>query len=591
MSGSRAHRVTAAGGAVFSAVLYAVLMFWPLLVSPPGPLRSIRTFAWHDQLGYLSMVANVADGDVSNTEPVTETGVNHYPRFYYTTVGLVAHALHLEPITAWNAVSLVLQVSAVVALSLCLVVVSRRAWAGFLAPLPFFAGVLAFSSPLSDLWFRPLDSHAVLWGPYGVMFSNNGETAGICIIVIATSALAAVWLRPRRASVRVMTSIVAMLALGGLSSFQTYSFLSGAYVVAYVAAALFLTRPGRRRWWIALTLATFPVLFVAGPLVSSAAGQLPALVFGLLPAVPGLVRGLVITRGLLAVYAAIFAAAALPQIVWTFSGVLQGDPFLSYRVASNVDLGVIRPETLVASTVVAVPLLVVLALAIHRRAATPAAVASAGVVVWVVLATNDVWGANAEPYRFWIDCFLFGGILTLVAGAALIGGAEREAAPRRVTVGVTRALAVACAALYAVGLVDFVNFTGDPRMSETWNPDAPRAAAATELARSTVDADDRLLLVDTCMDDRTVKATSGAPMAFYYLGMAWPTDREAIQAVMDDRETGSPISSDLASDAGVGWVLRDSACPTHIEVTGGQGTLVAERSYGEGQTLQLWRLP
>jgi hypothetical protein len=105
-----------------------------------------------------------------------------------------------------------------------------------------------------------------------------------------------------------------------------------------------------------------------------------------------------------------------------------------------------------------------------------------------------------------------------------------------------------------------------------------------------VDVDGKLLLVDTCLDDRTIKATSGAPMAFYYLGMAWPPDRDAIQAVMDAREQGAPISHDLAGEANVGWILEDSACADHVDVIGAQRTLISENSYGGGRTLQLWRL-
>ncbi|WP_285135693.1 hypothetical protein [Microbacterium sp. lyk4-40-TSB-66] len=589
MTTSSRRRLVGVIGLVFSALVYAGTLFWALLTAAPGPLRAIRKFAWHDQLGYLSMVSNVSDGDLGNHEPVTETGVNHYPRAYYTAVGLVARILGLEPITAWNLVSLTLQLAAVVALALCLIRVSRRSWAGFFAPLPFFTGVLAFTAPDGEGWYRPLSSHAVLWGPYGVMFSNNAETAGLCLIIVALSALAAVWLRPTRPTARAVVSAGAMAVLGVLSSFQTYSFLTGAYVVAFTVAAMFLVRPGRR-WWVASTVLAVPVLFVIGPVVATSAGQLPTLVLGMLPAVPGLIRGVLITRGRLAACAAVFAVAAAPQILWTLSGIREGDPFLTYRVASNVDLGVARPDALFAATVVALPLFVVLAIAIHRRVAASVALTAAAATVWVVLSLNDLWGANAEPYRFWIDCFLFCGVLTLVAGANLVGSRGPDAGTRR-RLSATKALAAVCALVYVVGLSDLVHFTRDTEMLQTWNPDSPNAAAAADLARSTESVDDRLLMVDHCLDDRTIKATSGAAMVFYYLGMAWPENRDAVQEVMDARFNKQKITPEMAEAADVGWLLLDSRCTVHAGVIGEPGELVAEREYAPGQTLQLRRLP
>lgn len=589
MTISSRRRLVGVSGVIFAALVYAGVLFWALFAAAPGPLRAIREFAWHDQLGYLSMVSNVSDGDLSNHEPVTETGVNHYPRAYYTAVGLLARALGLEPITAWNLVSLTLQLAAVVALALCLIRVSRRSWAGFLAPLPFFTGVLAFTAPDGEGWYRPLSSHAVLWGPYGAMFSNNAETAGLCLIVVSVSALAAVWLRPTRPAVRTIVSVGAMVVLGALSSFQTYSFLTGAYVVAFTVAAMFLVRSGRR-WWVAGTVLAVPVLFALGPVVAASAGQLPTLVLGLLPAVPGLLRGVLITRGRLAAYAAAFAVTAAPQILWTLSGIREGDPFLTYRVASNVDLGVARPDTLVAATVVALPLLVVLGIAIHRRVAFSIALTAAAATVWVVLSLNDLWGANAEPYRFWIDCFLFCGVLTLIAGANLVGSRGPDAGTRA-RLSATRVLAAVCALVYVAGLSDLVHFTRDAEMLQTWNPESSRAAAAADLARSTESVDDRLLMVDHCLDDRTIKATSGAAMVFYYLGMAWPEDRDAVQKVMDARFNRQEITPEMADAANVGWLLLDSRCAVHAGVIGEPGELVAEKEYATGRTLELRRLP
>lgn len=472
MSRSPSAKIVTGAGVATSALLYIVLALGSLFVAPPGPLQALRTAFWHDQLGYLSIVADVASGDFRNTEPVTQTGVNHYPRSYYSLVGAVANALHLEPVFAWNAVSVAFQLVALGALAFAMARVSGRPWMSFLAPLPFFAGVMAFVR--DGGWFRSLDSHAVLWGPYGVMFSNNGETAGLSVVTASLSILAVVWLRPTRRAVRITLTIVSAASLGLLSGFQTYSFLSGAYVVAYLLAARFLLHE-RRRWWIVATVVALLAVVLLGPAVSARAGQLPTLVFGLFPAVPGLVRGLIRSRGALALYVAVYAAAALPQIAWTMSGVLAGDPFLTYRVASNVDLGVLKVGTLVASMAVALPLLVIAITGWLRRRRDAAAFATAMLVTWPVLALNDLWGANAEPYRFWIDMFLIGGVVAALSAARLYAreGIDHPDAPpstssRPAAGRYVQAVAWSLVAVvYLVSLGDYVAFRRDPAMSAT----------------------------------------------------------------------------------------------------------------------------
>lgn len=578
--------------AAFAAAVFALVQFHVLLTAEPGPLRALRTAFFHDQLGYLSIVTDVASGNLDPVEPVTGTGVNHYPRAYYAAVGLIARMSGLDAVTAWNVVSSAIQLSAIVVLAVAMSVLARRWWVGALAPLPFLTGTL--SSLTTGSWLTPLEHHAVLWGPYGALFSNNAETAGLSIVVIAISTLALVWARPTGRVPRIAVSVFAAAALGALSGFQTYSFISGIYLVAGFIAATQLRRANR--WWIIATAASVLLVFIAGPMIATKAGQLPTLIFGLVPAVPGLIRALIATRGVLALYAVVTVAAAAPQIVWTVSGILSGDPFLTYRVASNVNLGVFEPATLIASLPLLLPLVLVVAVAWWRRDSFVAVTLAAVMATATMLALNDVWGANAEPYRFWIDMFLLGGVALALGCARLLGGvptrAEARADParRRTRVPVwVRAGALVCAVVYIVSLADLWQYTTDPLMKGTWNPASAREAAVAEAAAR---AGDGLIVSDTCIDPRTLKIVSAAPISYFYLGMAWPTEVDAVSEVMTGRDDDLLEAEPLAvSDTR--WLLTDSACPTSPSLEGARAVREYEVPYSDGGangTITLYRI-
>lgn len=561
-------RVGVFAAAVVAVLAYAVAMLLPVLTSAPGPLRSLRTAFWHDQLGYLSIVANTAAGDYGVVEPMTLTGVNHYPRTYYVSVGAIAQLFHLEPVVAWNLVSILLQLGAVAALAVTMSLLARRWWAGMFAPAPYLVGTLSFLT--AGEWRTPLDSHAVLWGPFGVIFSNNAETAGLSVIVIVMSAIALVWLRPVRRWARITVSLIGAAALGMLSGFQTYSFLTAVYLFATILAVIFLWRA--RWWWWAASGAALVIVFVAGPLLADRAGQLPTLVFGLLFTVPGLILGLIRTRGMLAVYGGVLAVTAAPPILWTVSGIVGGDPFLTYRVASNHELGVVHPATFVASLPVVLPVLLLLLIAFRRRDRIAAPLLVAAALCAAVLALNDQWGANAEPYRFWIDMFLLSGVVAAIAACVMAGTPPDEPATRPVRIGIQAGAAV-CAVVYVLSLADVVAFATDPLMTDTWNPTASREQAI-ELAARTAGADaPGLIATDSCVDPRTTKITSQQAIAYYYLGMAWPAEVDALGGLVEGRLEGSIDGADVAA-SDTRWLLTDSVCDPltldGIEVSGEQ---------------------
>lgn len=563
-------RVLSVIASVTGALAMVAAHQWARIAEGENPLSLLRTAFWHDQLGYLAIVANAREGDLAAAEPVTTTGVSHYPRFYYSVVGLVGRALGLETVTAWNLVSLVLQFAAALAVGLTLAALTRRWWWGLLSPIPFLTGSFAWLITPGS-WYTRLEAHAVLWGPYGLFFSHNAETAGLCVGIIAVCALVWAWCLVRRRASKIAITLAAAAAAGMLSSFQTYSFLTVAYVLSFGAAAVGVALARRRGAALAATGVLVVLVFVAGPAVADRWGQLPTLVFGILPAVPGLVAAALRSRGLVAIAAAAAAAAAAPQVLFTVSGIASGDPFLTYRVASNNDLGVIDWAALGGATAVLVPLLAFAVLAIRAKDAAAVALTTGPLVAFVLLAVNDVWGANAEPYRFWIDGLLLGGVVSLLAAGRLWGllrplRDRREvpsaSAAARVRPG-RRALVVVVlvsALLWGASLPDWTTYVGNERMQATWDPRTQRERAITGLARqAAATAPGDLLTTELCIDNRTAKATSGAPVANYHLGMAWPADRAGIDAITDARDVGR-LDFEAMAATGTRWVLTDSNC-------------------------------
>ncbi|PWD52114.1 hypothetical protein C8046_17175 [Serinibacter arcticus] len=555
----------------------------------------------------MAIATNVAHGTLADVEPDTLTGVNHYPRLYYSAVGMLARVTGLHPVAAWNLGGLIVQVVLVGTLATVLVVLTRRWWTALLAPLPFILGTFAWTR--SDTgWFTSLESHAVLWGPFGVLYSLNGETAGLCVGTAALVATAATWLRPTSVRVRVVVATVSALTIGLTANFQTYSFLTLVYVACYALAA---TAIWHRRSVVAAAVSAGLVvaLFVVGPHFAEAAGQLPTLVLGLTPSAPGLILLALSSRWRLLGAVALAALAAAPQLVWTMSGILGGDPFLSYRVGSNVNLGVGSPWALVGAAGVLVPTAAVIVLAVLRRRRVELGIATGYLVATAILVVNDRWGANAEPYRFWIDTFLIGAVLQLVLLASLLtstdGGRDPAAtrsegqvgdatpSPRRPrvrssgrvrTVGILAV--VSLAAVTAAGLPDFLRYRSSPEMTAVWDPTTPREEAIGGAAAQAASADSGLVLAGPCVDPRRMKVTSGAPVAYFHLGMAWPERYDEITRLLDAANAGF-LDVSAARDSEVGWVVTDSAC----EATWDHSELAEVDRFGyDDAEIVLWRL-
>lgn len=546
--------------AVGAAVLNFVAQQAGLLLRGANPVLRLRTYYWGDQLSYLGIAVNARLGYLDPVEPFTRTGVSHYPMGYYSLVGLVARVTDIHTITAWNLIGLLVQSAAVIALAFALSILSRRWWLGLMAPLPFLAGTYSFLD--SGNWYTSLEHHAVLWGPYGTLFSKNGEAAGLSLAIMAASACVWAWLSPARAPVKWVVTIAAGAAIGLISTFQTYSFLTAIYAFSYVIAAVVIAHSTRWRAWLAATAVLIAVIFLCGPLVSTHLGQLPTLVFGLLPAVPALVVASVKTKGLVAAGGMATALAAAPQILFTVSGALAGDPFLTYRVSSNVDLGAASWSTLRASLPVIVPLAAAFVLALMHRKRFVAGLTAGIAVATAVSALNDVWGANSEPYRYWLDGMLLSAVAALLGFAVLTAKPSPRMAPDPPSkrVRVMTWVGTACAVLaFALSLPDWVVYLNDDRAQGTWAATTSREKAIAAVGKAAVGYPGGLVLTDGCVEPTILKATSGAAVAHYHLGLAWPSNRDAIDALTKTRATGQLDFNQLGA-ANVTWLVTDSNC-------------------------------
>ena len=582
-----------------AAVIHLFAQAGMLFFRPEWSISTFRAYYPFDQLSYLSMVTNASMGDYAAVEPFTETGSNFYPRAWYLFLGTVARVLDLYPPTAWQIGGLVIQMMLVVALGVTLIIMTGRPLTGLLAPVPFVLGTFAFLD--GEGWFTSMGSHAVLWGPFGVLHTLNGEAASLSIAGMALLLLLLAWGRDTAPTRRIALTLVAAAAIGALANVQTYSFLAAVYIASMVAASWALVH-WRHRVATVLSIVLLPTLFVVGPLVFARFGQLPSLVFGLLPAIPGLVLLLVRAGPIVLAYFGIAVLAAAPQVVFTVLGIASGDPFLSYRVASNQNLGVEPGPGLLGAVVLLLPLAALAAAGVIRRRPLWIAYPIGAATTWFILATNDIWGPNAEPYRLWIDCFLLiaVGLLPLfvtavidLAGPEETGpgeaGADSEAPRRRLRVG-TIVVAAVVAVIAVVSATDWIRFYQDDEIHGVFVFTDSRSAAHSDLARLADDGSGYLVGMDTCVDPQIVKLNSGAPVAFYNLGMAWPKERDAVQSFLADRAEGD-VDIDTLRAAGIGWMLTDSGCGDGWEQQFGEDLEAVDRAAYDGGEATLWRLP
>ncbi len=561
-----------------------------MLTSQPNwALSNFRGYFAGDQLSYFAIVINGSQGRFAAVEPFTETGTINYPHLYYVLLGAISHVTGVTPSATWSFVGICFIVLLTVSVSIAAVLMTRNRWFAFIGPIPLVIGTL--STFISGTWMTLLDSHAVLWGPFAVLFTLNGEAASLSVAGVALLAVLVLAVRAPSTRVWLIVGIAAAALVGLLGNVQTYSFLTSVYVLCYTVAAFGLSQRPRRSL-IALSGGLVVALFFVGPVVAPALGQLATLTLGLVPAIPGLILVLVRTRGLLAIPAVVLAVAASPQIIGTFLATRAGDPFLAYRVASSKNLGVPLNLGLLCATVLLVLLAYIAIVGFRRRDVFLRSYPVAMVAVWFVTAGNDSWGANQEPYRFWIDMFVFTAVtgVPLFAYAAYLVLRDRPELTRRGWALRLTATALPVV-LIGVSLVDWSSFYQyGQREVIGLSFQSERQRAASEA----VDAADAMVLTDPCLDPLHFKANTGHAVVYYNGGMAWPADKPAILGLLRLRNEGILPSPEVLKNADVNWVITDDSCDVDWAQDGSEYLERANSSEYEDAsgtvTITLWRV-
>ncbi|WP_460530985.1 hypothetical protein [Humibacter ginsengiterrae] len=582
---------------LIAVVVYLIGQVSVVVMRSGWSVADFRDFFSYDAYGYMAIVKDVADGQVLTGEPTTETGQNFYPHAYYTFLGLIARTFNANPIAVWNVVGIMVQVGLIVVIALVLIGLSGRWWCGLLAPIPLMLGTFSWIWDPGS-WYVTLASHAVLWGPFAVLFTLNGEAFALSAGAAMLLALMWLWGRSHPKRSRLVFTVLICLGIGCLANVQTYSFLTTVYVLVFVVSVWGVM--ATRNWWLVGASAVLvPVVFLLGPLVNTHFGQLPTLVFGLVPAAPGVAVLVIRAPKTLLIPMGALVLGAAPQVVWTVYGIASHDPFLTYRVASNSQLGVHYVQGLISALALVVPLIAVFGAGLLFRNPSWAAYGMGASVAWFLLAFNDRWGANAEPYRLWIDGFT---VVSILSTAMLVdvavgrsGAAYGSAGAKRRWANVATITAlVVCACVAVTSSIDWFRFFRNDAFHTSSNLSDPRDSVASALAEAKVGTSPGpLVLTDPCIDPRVLKINSGVPVAYYYIGMAWPRERDAVQAVMDAR-TRNSIDFAAARAANVKWVVTDSRCRADWPSKyAGKLALVSSSSYADGKVfgrMSLWSI-
>ncbi len=566
--------------------LFSLVSAWSLL-RLPGELNPaanlFRGYFPTDQLSYAGIAASAKAGNFGLVEPFTQTGVSFYPSWWYKIIGQFASWTGMEIPAAWSFLGLVVVLGSIAFIGFAAYRVTGKAWA------PLVLGVLLWVGPLSavlfDNWFVNLDSHAVLWGPYGALYALNAEAIGLSV---GSAALALGYWTLKRPEWsqrrRVVLLGIAGIGVGITANFQTYSFLTLTTVMFWSLAVAGLLRAQSRKLLI-LTASLFVVTLIVGSLSREAIGALPVFALMMIATLPGLWcfaqrRVILIAVGLF-----FFALGAAPQLLSMLSGTLARDPFLTFRVDQSGDLGVPLWAFVLLGSPILVTWAVILWVQVKRKGIAEIALLVGWFLAFVLLSFNGAWGFGQEPYRFWINSVIvFVVVATLTLPVGLI--------PALRTNNRLRILAALAAVLVGASLWNVGGFREYVGQQGNIDYSSPRFTALAELISAEPLAAG-LLTAEPCLDPRDLKVVTAAPVAFYNLGLAWPENKNEIDALIEANSAGV-LDVGLMRAAGVSYLITDTGCPTQWYPAGNLGVAQAssiEYSTDQGnQRLELWRI-
>ena len=571
------HRLVLLGSFLTSQIITAWILTGPLLHQ--NWWRGFRGYFANDQLSYAAIAVNAAKGNFSAVEPLTETGTSFYPSAWYLLLGILSNLTNQPVYRTWTLGGLT-----VIAMTMAFMGWLAYRFSGYaLAPL-LPAGALALgtlSSWTSGTWFTPLTSHAVVWGPFGTFFTLNAEAVGLAILVVAGGLLVGTVTN----NLKPVTLLGAAVLLGVLANVQTYTFFTGVSFAVGFAASIAITRyPSHLR--AAASIVFLLVVLAVGPWLVSWIGPIP--LFGLVllsgvPAVWPLIKHH-IRQSLFVV--SIFLIAASPQVVRTALGIINGDEFLGYRQTSTLDLGVPISTALISVlplALIATFNAIVILRAPHspERSACGALMVSLGVGA-VVMASNDRWGFEQEPYRFWLQYSILTALLLSVITAWSIRNRLLLSPTWKSTTAVVGLIAII---IWMLSLADVRGFFMFASQQGIIAIEDERG----QTLRQVLPKDAGLILSSRCLDPQILKLISGAPVVAFNRGLAWPDKRGEIDELLGPERTGE---SDLQilNTIGVTHIVTNSTCADDWQITDPRIQPVNVVTDNSG-VVTVWRVP
>ena len=566
-------RGLAVGGSFLTA---QALSLWALLgpVSNADWTKGFRAYFSNDQLSYAAIAVNSSQSIGSSAEPLTGTGVSFYPSGWYHFLGLVNNVTGVPVNLLWQVLGLATIGIAIAILGLIAHTLSRRWWAPILPGLALFTGTLSIF--IHDYWYTSLSAHAVIWGPFGTLFTLN---SGAIALMGGTVALALIlWhlLAPSRSNTRIF---IAAALIGLLANLHTYAFFTTAsFAAAFITLTALITAKSRRR--TVLVIAATGLVLVFGNPIAALIGPLP--LFALLLLVAAIAAYPFIKSNLYTTFSLIALAgiAASPQVIRTLLGIASQDEFLAYRQGSSLDLGV----PLIAAAVAAVPLILFAIYILFVSRVMPGrsqeviySFFAATAIGAVIMSTNDLWGFNQEPYRFWLQYSIITGFLISILLAYALSFQQKRTG---------LAVLVVAVLLWLISLADFAGFFSYAREQGVLPTQDSRALAIQELTKEIPSGSRELILSSRCTDPQLLKLITSRPVAFFNYGLAWPDNREEVRD-LNERLTGNTLIGLQAAQ--VGYVITDSNCDSDWAYTEAGINMISITPYDSG-ALTLWRV-
>ena len=576
-SQSVSHRLILAASYLGTQVIVLGVLLGPLLQH--GWWRGFRNYFPNDQLSYAAIAITASNGTLTPVEPLTETGTSHYPSAWYLLLGM-ASAIFDQPVyRIWTILGLSAIGAGLAFLGWLTYRTSRLAIAPLLPGLFIVTGTLSMIT--ANWWYASLTNHAVIWGPFGTFFTLNAEAVGLTLASVALGLVIIVMTSPEP---RTITLLSAALILGALANVQTYAFLTGTSLAVILTAVFTLLRfPSRQR--LIATAVLLALVIASGPFLAEIIGPLPLFILILAAALPAAWPLLRLRPGITLLTLSVFVVAAAPQVLRTALGIATGDDFLTYRQQSTDDLGV-QP---LAAVTAALPLILIAAFSVvilirsphsPERTAFSALLIALGIGA-VLMAANDRWGFEQEPYRFWLQYSIITALLLAVVTAWSIR--QWRALDQRWRIG-TAAIGSIAIVTWVVSLADVRSFWSNVHQQGVIAVEDDRGRALQQL----VSADEGLVLSSQCLDPQVLKLITGAPVVAFNRGLAWPDNRTEIDLMLGPERVGGSDPKVLAR-LGITAVVTDSTCEGDWNYADARVQPTAVAAYPDG-LFTLWRV-